>query len=280
METNRLYLGDNLEILKSEIDTESIDLCYIDPPYNSNRKYYYNGVVLFNDIWKDRKSYLEHLELRIVEIHRVLKSTGSFYLHCDPTASHYIKIMLDGIFGEKNFRNEIVWCYTQGGVAKDRFGEKHDIILWYGKSKNIFINMDAIKIPIKIRSEKTSGVFHKIDENGRKYYDKKVKTSSKTYRYYEDQGRIPTDWWDDIYKLTGTLANVNNGEVTGYPTQKPIALLERIIKASCPPDGVVLDAYAGCATTCVAAQKLKRQWVGIDINREAIRIGKSRLGIQ
>jgi len=299
---NKLYYGDNLDIMRKHITDESVDLCYIDPPFNSNKDYniIYDGstaqATAFTDVWskeppakeeeyimnhiEDGKyaelykvlkglkmlleknnpalySYLTNIGIRIVEIHRVLKDTGSFYLHCDPTASHYIKIMLDAVFGPKNFRNEIVWFYPSVSATKSGFPQKHDIILRYSKGDAVYFNGDAVR--------------EAYDEKTVSRYKNKVIFPGGYEAKINPKGRLPYDVW----KIP-MLRNVSK-ERTGYPTQKPLALLERIIKSSCPPDGIVLDAYAGCATTCVAAQKSNRQWVGIDITYLAINVIKERL---
>lgn len=305
-----LYYGDNLEVLRGHIKDESIDLCYIDPPFNSKRNYnqIYNNVgkedkaqaQAFIDTWEwdryaiqgleeieenetlrngqkpfteqSRKlilglkevlgegsllAYLISMTLRIVEIHRVLKPTGSFYLHCDPTASHYLKIIIDAIFCPQggDFVNEVAWCYGSGGASKHHFSKKHDVILLFRKSVNDFIfNVD------EVREEYSSPekVEHKI-------------INGKAYKRKHDLGRIPFDWWQ-IPILTNTAK-----ERLGYPTQKPEALLERIVKASSNEGDVVLDAYCGCGTTVAVAERLKRNWIGIDITYQSISLILKRL---
>lgn len=306
---NRLYYGDNLDVLCSKIASESVDLCYIDPPFNSKRNYFqiYNNIgtdggdkaqaQAFMDTWEwgdeaaaglayilnvnnlnngkftpqtvalmrglnevlghgDLFAYLVHMTLRIVEIHRVLKPTGSFYLHCDPTASHYLKLVCDGIFcgqgGE--YQNEIAWCYGSGGASKTHYSKKHDSIFFFTKSSTYVFNVD------EVREEYSSPekVEHKI-------------IKGKAYLRKHPLGRIPFDWWQ-IPILTNTAK-----ERLGYPTQKPEALLERIIAASSNEGDVVLDAYCGCGTTVAVAQRLKRHWVGIDITYQSISLILKRL---
>jgi site-specific DNA-methyltransferase (adenine-specific) len=219
------------------------------------------------------------MTLRINEIWRVLKPTGSFYLHCDPTASHYLKLVCDSIFcgggrgGE--YLNEIAWCYSHGGRSKKHFGKKHDIILFYAKSKTHLFNDTSIRINMK--SGKTSfGGKLEIDEDGREYRlvygSKNAKGETKYYKYYLDEGKIPEDWWTDINSIQASSA-----ERLGYPTQKPLALLERIVQASSNEGDVVLDAYCGCGTTVTASQKLNRQWIGIDITYQSISLILKRL---
>ena len=181
---------------------------------------------------------------------RVLKPTGSIYLHCDPTASHYLKLVMDAVFGPVNFRNEIIWCYTGPSAAKRDFPRKHDVILRYARGRSWVFNADAIRRPYKAEFTPARGL-----------HGQKVATDAHEDRH--KKGTIPTDWWAD-----GFLTNVSawKHERLGYPTQKPLALVERIIQASCPPEGIVLDPFCGCGTTVHAAEKLGRRWVGIDIS--------------
>lgn len=298
MSINTIYFGDNLDILRKYIKDESVDLIYLDPPFNSKKAYniIYNKDVqfkAFDDTWswsgdipktydellrcKNSKvietikafrsmlgennmmAYLTMMTPRLMELHRVINDTGSIYLHCDPTASHYLKIVMDNIFGVKNFRNEIVWCYAGGGRPKNAFARKHDIILFYSKSKNYKFIDDAVKI------DRTNDTWFEDDigkywlKEGKKYYLKHV-------------GKTPEDWWTDISPLHGPYK-----ENTGYPTQKPLALLERIIKVSSNKGDVVLDPFCGCATTMIASEKLGRKWIGIDITYQSVRLLKERL---
>jgi len=192
------------------------------------------------------------MTLRIAEIRRVLKPTGSFYLHCDPTSSHYLKLILDSIFCAKrkgDFINEIVWCYRTGGATKTRFSRKHDTIFFYTKSDNYTFNCEKERV----------------------YYDKPFfnpKVDSQG-RYYEDV--LPVDWWQ-----IPAVINVSK-ERLGYPTQKPEALLEKIIKASSNEGDIVLDAYCGCGTTIAVAERLNRNWLGIDITYQSISLILKRL---
>ncbi|MEN9848974.1 MAG: hypothetical protein RL368_1714 [Pseudomonadota bacterium] len=316
--TNRIYYGDNLDVLRRYIKDETVDLCYIDPPFNSKRNYNqiynnigkedtaqafidtwtwddnaniglaeiqsnYNGVFteqsidLITGLEKVLKkgallAYLVSMTLRIAEIHRVLKPTGSFYLHCDPTASHYLKLVIDAIFCSQggDYKNEIVWHYNTGGKGKTTFLRKHDVIFWYSKSKNYIFNRDLIAVP---RTVGTAHLRHGVDENGREYYeDFSPRKSGKQYRWYVDNGLTPMDVWLDIQAI-----NPAAKERLGYPTQKPESLLERIIQASSNEDDVILDAYCGCGTTVAVAQKLKRQWIGIDITFQSISLILKRL---
>lgn len=277
---NRLYLGDNLEVLRT-LPAGSIDLIYIDPPFFSGRNYNViwgdsNEVRTFEDIWEGGiNSYLIWLNARLWEMRRVLKKTGSIYVHCDWHASHYIKTEMDKIFGYENFRNEIVWCYSQGGRPNDRFANKHDLILHYGKSQKTIFNEDLIKIPYELLSEKSSTSFTKIDKYGRKYKEVYGSDRKKKYRYYEDEGKVPYDWWADIHQMTGRTA-ASGHEYIGYPTQKPETLLERIINASSDEGDVVADFFCGGGTTLAVAQKLKRRFIGCDSSRVAISVTLDR----
>ena len=283
-----IFCHDNLDILKG-INSNCVDLIYLDPPFNKNKKFTapigssaegaeFSDIFREEDIkdeWletikEDRDDiysflagikhygnkynfcYLAYMAIRLIECHRLLKETGSLYLHCDQTMCHYLKILLDCVFGEKSFRNEIVWHYDIGGRSKTEFAKKHDILLVYAKDKNKYKFYDKyIRIPYKtqVKGRKTPLI------------------SPEKYA----KGKIPTNVWTDI------PVNLMMKERTGYPTQKPIALLERIIKASSPKNGFVLDPFCGCATTCIAAEKLGRQWIGIDISIRAYDLVKIRL---
>ena len=192
-------------------------------------------------------------------MHRILKPTGSFYLHCDPTASHYLKIVLDRVFGKDNFRNEVVWCYTGPSSPKMRhFPRKHDVIFRYTKSKNWVFNPE--RKPYKDPNQKPRKVF----DTGGHFSDEYIEEMRK-------RGKRVEDWWSDI-----SIA-ARGKERTGYPTQKPKKLLERIIKASSNEGDVVFDPFCGCATTCVVAQELNRKWIGIDIEKKAAELVVIRL---
>lgn len=302
---NALFCGDNLEILRRQIGTASVDLGYIDPPFHSGR----NFGSAFQDRWRwDRQAaagyqavleapklgklmesletvagkgsllaYLVHTSLRIAEMERVLKRTGSLFVHCDPTASHYLKLILDAIFSAKGggFRNEIVWCYSHGGRSKKWFGRKHDIIFFYTKSAEY--HFDPSNVRVEMRSGKESfGGRLVTDPDGRKYRlvygTRNGKGETRYYKYYLDEGKVPEDWWADINSL-----QASSGERVGYPTQKPEALVERIIR-SCSREGdTVLDAYCGSGTTLVSAERSGRRWIGIDISRAAVELASERI---
>ena len=291
-----MWTGDNLPVLRG-LNSASVDLIYLDPPFNSNKTYSAPigskaAGAAFKDTWtlddvdlawhgeiaeqspavyavidaagvahgKGMKSYLIMMAVRLLEMHRVLKPTGSLYLHCDPTASHYLKLLLDAVFQPTLFVNEIAWCYNVGGKSKRHWARKHDTLLFYAKSKNWHFNGSAVGVS---RDTGTKSFGGKIgtDDQGRKYQDKRVKATGKYYRYYLDSPKIPEDWWVGINSIQSQAT-----ERVGYPTQKPLGLLDRIIKASSNQSDVVLDPFAGCATACVSAESLGRQWIGVDLS--------------
>jgi DNA modification methylase len=351
---NTLYYGDNLEILRKHIPDESVDLIYLDPPFNSNRDY---NVIFkeatgeeseaqlraFSDSWhwtpatqrtleelaecapsklvdlingfinvlghNDVTAYLVMMAIRLVELHRVLKPTGSLYLHCDPTASHYLKIVLDTIFGKMNFRNEIVWKRTTAHSDPSRWGRVHDTLFFYTKSENYTWN--SVFMPY---DEEYKARFRYTDPDGRRWadYDLTAKGLSGggytyTYKGVTSLWRVPLEtmkrldaegrlhftksggirlkrYLDELPGLTiqdviTDIPPINSQakERLGFPTQKPVALLERIIQASSNEGDLVLDPFCGCGTTIIAAQKLKRRWIGIDITHLAISLMKYRL---
>ena len=340
-EDKTLFVGDNLHVLRG-MNSETVDSIYLDPPFNSNRNYAAPigsraAGAAFKDAWtlsdidlvehqalkenrpglyavidtagtahsKGMKSYLIMMAVRLLELRRVLKDMGSLYLHCDPTASHYLKLTLDAIFGRSNFRNEVIWRRaTAKGLAKNRFASNHDVILSYGKTSKSTWNpqfeeydpeyvkkfyrhvepgtgrryaLDNIVNPNKDRPNleyEFLGV-HRVwrwtKERMQKAYDEGRIVQSKPggvprQKSYldEQQGRSVDDTWTNIKAVQAQAR-----ERVGYPTQKPLALLERIIQASTDPDDVVLDPFCGCATTLVAANRLERQWVGIDLSAKA-----------
>lgn len=304
---NKLYYGDNLDILRRYIKDESIDLIYLDPPFNSNATYNVlfgskDGtdaaaqIQAFDDTWhwdtvaaesfrevveqggdvsramqafrlllndSDMLAYLSMMAPRLVEMHRVLKPTGSIYLHCDPTASHYLKILMDAVFGANNFRNEIAWCYRKWSVSQSQFVRNHDIILFYSKSKENIFNVQYVPLSKgtmkRWKGKKQQAEF---DETGRRL---------ATNLDAESKGSPMPDWWEV------SIINPNAKERLGYPTQKPEELLERIIQASSKEGDLVLDPFCGCGTTVAVAQRLNRQWIGIDITHLAINLMKHRL---
>jgi len=263
---NTLYCGDNLDILRKYIKDESIDLIYIDPPFFSNRHYEVvwgdeAEIRSFEDRWEGGINvYIEWMRPRVEELYRVLKPTGSFYLHCDWHADAHLRIMMDEIFGNRNFRNEIVWHYSWGVHTSKRWNRKHDIILFYTKSDKWCFNASEVmgRREEEVLRRLASGV------PGATMAANKSKYSDKTKRLPHDVWDIPT-------------INAMAKERLGYPTQKPELLLERIIKASSNKGDLVLDAFCGCGTTLVVAQKFKRNWIGIDISPTAAKVMESRL---
>ena len=267
---NKLYHGDNLSIMR-EMPDASVDLIATDPPFNTGKDW---GA--FDDRWQGGlKGYLKFMEERAIEMHRLLKDTGSLYLHCDPTASHYLKVMLDGVFGIKQFRNEIVWKRRIGKCndAKRKFAIEHDYILFYTKSNQYSFN--TIYLPLSETHIKAK--YKHTDTNGRKYRlnpkdnYRKGKNKERTY-LDEAKGVVLNCIWIKDVQL-----GISTKERLGYPTQKPVALYERIIKASSNQNDIVLDPFAGSGTTLDASQALGRRWIGIDQQAEAINVIQSRL---
>ncbi|MBF2055998.1 MAG: restriction endonuclease [Cyanobacterium sp. T60_A2020_053] len=309
--TNQLFYGDNLDVLRRHIKDETVDLCYIDPPFNSKRNYnqIYNNIgkedraqaQAFIDTWtwddlanqglaeiKENYygkfteqvialicgleavlgkgslfAYLVNMTLRITEIHRVLKPTGSFYLHCDPTASHYLKLVLDAIFCSQggDFQNEIIWSYQRWTGATKHFQCMHDVILFYTKDKKEFV-FNIQYEPYSYKSKHKAKRISKAE---------KGKVIEQQYTDDTSRQKAMRDVWEISY------LNSQSRERLGYPTQKPEALLERIIKASSNEGDVILDAFCGCGTTIAVAQRLNRQWIGIDITYQSISLILKRL---
>jgi len=310
---NTLHYGDCLEVMRQWPDG-CVDLIYLDPPFNSNANYnilFGKGkvkrmdavnrdslaqLIAFEDMWEWSEktarrieeigkaaahpardavlslnafykngggmlTYLVYMADRIAEMRRLLKPTGSIYLHCDPVASHYLKMILDGVFGANNFQNEIVWAYRTGGASKTRFARKHDIIFLYGKGEPRTFNLPKEKAYTRSESRKAGAVNY----------------GGGTAEFYEDENGVYNlvnmrDVWDIPY------IGSTDKERLGYPTQKPLALLERIVSASSNAGDVVLDPFCGCGTTIEAAMNLNRQFIGIDISMYALNvIQKQRL---
>jgi DNA modification methylase len=257
---NRLFFGDNLHVMR-QLPTESIDLIYLDPPFFSGRQYNVifgdrNEVRSFSDIWEGGlDGYLVWLNARLLEMKRLLTSTGSLFVHLDWHAAHYVKVELDKIFGYDHFQNEIVWCYRGGGVSPKRFGRKHDVILWYTKGPTWHFVPQYTEY-----SESTRAV---TGRTGRRVNRTEIDL---------DRGAHMPDWWTDINSL-----QTWSPERIGYPTQKPVALVRRIIDAACPEGGVVADFFCGGGTSLVAAQTAGRPWIGADQSRVAVAITADRL---
>lgn len=299
-ENRTLFHGDNLEFLRG-MNSETVHLIATDPPFNKNRDFHATPDSLasgarFQDRWSwrddihddwlisiqrdyteawlvistakqvygdDMGAFLCWLGVRLLEMHRVLRGDGSLYLHIDHTAHAWVKALMDAIFGRENFRNEIVWAYTGPGSPKMRqFNRKHDTLLWYAKGAEWTFNRDDVRVPHKkaIGAGGTSAKWAQDDDDHAELAE----------RY--SSGKIPETWWTE-FSPVGRIKT----ERVGYPTQKPLALYERIIKASSHPDDIVLDPFAGCATTPVAAERLGRGWVAIDIWDGAFEVVKRRM---
>lgn len=351
---NTLFYGDNLPILREHIAEESVDLIYLDPPFNSNRSYNVlfrdeSGISseaqisAFDDTWhwgdaaeqayndlikanpgkvddmivslrqfigtNQMMAYLVMMAARLVELHRVLKPTGSLYLHCDPTASHYLKIIMDTVFGPMSFRNEIIWKRTTAHNDPNRWGRVHDVVLFY--SKTDIYTWNNVYLPY---SEVYKARYKHTDPDGRRWMDdnltaKGLSGGGYTYEYkgttslwrvplgtmerLDSEGRLyitrtggirQKRYIDEMPGLSfqdviGDIPPINSQaeERLGYPTQKPLALLERIIQASSNLGDIVLDPFCGCGTAIAAAEKLWRRWIGIDITHLAISLIKYRM---
>jgi DNA modification methylase len=274
LETGVIYCDDNLQRL-AQFPAECVDLIYLDPPFFSNRNYEViwgdeAEVRSFEDRWEGGiQVYIEWMRDRVIELYRILKPTGSIYLHCDWHASHYLKVMMDEVFGARQFRNEIIWAYSNSGRPSDRYAQKHDSIFWYGRGGGeTYFDNAAARIPYS--QEYIESHFRDVDDKGRRV--RRRLDAGKWRLYYPESGMIPNDVWTDIPSLNSVAK-----ERLGYPTQKPEALLERIIIGSTRPGDIVLDPFCGCGTTLVAAQKLGRRWIGIDISPTAVELEKRRL---
>ena len=357
---NQLFFGDNLEILQSgRIPIESVDLIYLDPPFNSSATYNVlfaektgeksaAQITAFEDTWhwgqeaagayddvmkhgprkladllqalrsflggNDMMAYLAMMAVRLVELHRVLKPTGSLYLHCDPTASHYLKLLLDAIFGHINFRNELIWKRTSAHSSAKRYGPVHDVIFFYTKSLKYkwypqFTRYDEEYLNqfyrfmekgrrfrlsdltgAGVRRGETGKVWRGVDvtKRGRHWMvppEELDKLDSKGRIFWPEKGVMPCykRYLDEMpgVSLQDVLSDiqpvVGKKERLGYPTQKPEALLERIILASSKEGDLVLDPFCGCGTTVTVAERLKRRWLGIDLTHLAITLIKERL---
>ncbi|MDR0520931.1 MAG: site-specific DNA-methyltransferase, partial [Planctomycetaceae bacterium] len=293
MSINKIILGDNLEILRT-VEDESVDLIYLDPPFFSNQNYEViwgdeGEIRSFQDRWAGGiEHYIAWLKERVYEMYRVLKKTGSFYLHCDWHASSYIQVeILDRIFGRRNCRNEIIWYYRRWTAGKT-FQRMHDTIFFYTKTKSFLFNKTFIEPTEgqKAKHEKGWDRNSVIIDGKRQaqllvYDQKKVNIAVK-------EGRINLSDYAKVHKLGDTCTtasdvweinylNSQSKERIGYPTQKPEALLERIIKASSNPGDIVLDPFVGGGTTVAVADKLGRNWIGIDQSVQAVKVTELRL---
>ena len=303
-----LFHGDNLTFLRG-MNSGTVHLIATDPPFNKAKDFHATPDSLsagakFTDRWawerdthpewidaiqddwpavwsvinaaevasgEDMAAFLCWLGVRILEMHRVLRDDGSIYLHIDHTAHAWVKALMDGIFWRENFRNEIVWGYTGPANTRRWFPRKHDTILFYAKSDQAVFNRDAVRVPYNeetiARRGRTEGSNSIISPSVETVSRRSTAQVNKRF----GEGKVPESWWTDIPALT------NQKERTGYPTQKPLALYDRIIRASSNPGDIVLDPFAGCATTPVAAERLGRQWVGMDIWDDAHQMVLDRL---
>lgn len=265
MEVNNIYLAENLEFLK-KVPTDFCDLIYIDPPFYSGVDY-----IEFSDLWHSLDEYLDFMKERVVEIYRVLKSSGSFYCHCDPNAVFDLKLLIDKIFGIKFFHREIIWNVGSVSGFKSQvkgWVRQHDTILYYTKSDDFTFN----KQYIPYKEEYVRKMFRYKDEDGRIY---RKRRGGKQY-LDEKPGNVLGDVWNDIYSFQ---TSTRSKEYLGYPTQKPEKLLERIILASSNEGDLVADFFCGSGTTLAVANKLNRRWIGVDNNLKAVELCKKRLKI-
>ena len=311
MDTNSLYYGDNLTVLRDHVPDESVDLVYLDPPFNSNASYNvlfreksgeespaqikaftdtwewtqesqrtYENEIMLNPATPDNvkemvkafhqfigsnamMAYLVMMTPRLVELRRVLKPTGAIYLHCDPTASHYLKVLMDAIFGKENFRNEVIWHYRKWPTGKFTFQRNHDIILFYSRSHHrdrVFNQLYMERARSTLKRFGKAKIVSGHDELGQRLPSQVEQEESQGVRQ------------DDVWEI-GRVPPIKQL----FPTQKPDALLERIVQASSNEGDVVLDPFCGCGTAVAAAQKLNRNWIGIDITHLAVALIKNRL---
>ena len=269
IEKNRIYKDDCYWVLR-EMPDESVDLIYLDPPFSKNQNKRCgikpktrNEKNLLEEVFKEGdEGYIKHwLAARIAECRRVLKPTGSIFLHLDPTLAPKAREMMDEVFGRQNFRNEIVWCYIMPANSKRKFPKKHDTILFYSKTKNYFFECPMKPYaPQGLSKTRQPGLVEDSD------------SGICAQKKYGAAGTAVTDWWVDIPMLGSTAK-----ERLGYPTQKPEKLLERIIKATTKEGNLVLDPFAGSGTTGAVAKKLGRNWIVIDASVEACAVMEERL---
>ena len=252
---------DNLELLLSQPD-ESVDLIYCDILYGTGRNF---GD--YQDLKPIRSEIESHYLPRLIEMKRVLKQNGSIYLQMDTRINHWIRCLMDDVFGYDNFVNEIIWCYNTGGKSKKWFSKKHDNILWYSKSGKYIFNYAAIS---EKRGLQKRNNLKKIIENGITYFV--CRANGKEYRYSENDNILLNDWWIDIAQM-----QQHHPDRTGYYSQKPKELIERIIKSGSNEGDVVADYYLGSGTTAVVCKELNRNFIGCDLNPKAIEITKARL---
>lgn len=289
-----IWTGDNLDIMRG-MNSASVDLIYLDPPFNSKANYAAPigseaAGAEFKDMWTlqdvdvewinlieakhpalhrillaalnaNQKSYLAYMAARLIEMYRILTPTGSIFLHCDWHMTHYLRLVMEAIFGE--YRNEIVWCYTGPGSPKMRqFNRKHDTIHWFSMSDKWTFNRDDVRLE---HHEKTTANY-KEGLFGSGHADTPLR-----------EGKVPETWWAEQKGNGLAMTSKQKNQYVGYPTQKPLALLERIISAASNEGEMVLDPFCGCATACIAAEGLHREWAGIDISPKAAELVRIRM---
>lgn len=257
----QLYLGDNLEVMRALPDG-AFSLLYADPPFFTGRTLRGKEGLSFVDAWPSLEAYLDWLRPRLQEHYRLLHANGSLYLHLDWRVVHYAKVELDRIFGWDNFRNEIIWKYQMAGRSPRHFPRKHDTILFYTKGEDYFFDTDAAREPYTPHArdprQQRYGGRMGVDEDGRAYVEKLGTGGKRRYRYYLDRGKLIGDVWEL------ELIHPSARERTGYPTQKPEALLDRIVRASCPPGERCGDFFLGSGTSLIAAHRAGRAFSGAD----------------
>lgn len=264
---DRLVQADNLAVMAALPD-RSVDLVYIDPPFGTGAPRRGRAGAGYRDQTGDPELFVEWLAPRLAECRRLLAEHGSLFVHLDYRAAHYVKVALDRLFGRARLVNEIVWCYSVGGKSQRSFGRKHDTILWYARTADHAFFPDAVRIARKPASHMR--VVRGSD--GGIVQEKTDRRTGRVYRYPVAAGKVPEDWWTDIETL-----NRGDRERTGWPTQKPERLLERIVAAAAGPGSLVADWFAGSGTTAVVAQRLGRRFIAVDCEREAVRLAGRRL---
>jgi DNA modification methylase len=264
---DRLIHADNLSVM-ADLPDRSVDLIYMDPPFATGTVRRGRAGAEFGDLEGDPEVFAAWLLPRLVESRRLLDESGSLFVHLDYRSVHYVKVALDRLFGRARLVNEIVWCYSVGGKGRRSFGRKHDTILWYSRSADYTFHPDAVRVARKPASHMR--VVRGPD--GEPVQEKTDRRTGRVYRYPVAAGKVPEDWWVDIETL-----NRGDEERTGWPTQKPERLLERIVAAASSPDDLVADWFAGSGTTAVVAQRLGRRFAAVDRELEAILVARRRL---
>ncbi len=266
LEPDRLVCADNSAVLAGVAD-RSVDLIYVDPPFGTGALRRGRGAA-FRDVEGDPESFVDWLTPCLVGSRRVLAETGSLFVHLDYRTVHHVKVALDRIFGGARLVNEIVWCYSVGGKSRRSFGRKHDTILWYARGRDHAFFPEAVRVARKPRSHMRAV----RGPDGALVQEKTDRRTGKVYRYPVAAGKVPEDWWTDIETL-----NRGDRERTGWPTQKPERLLERIVRAASAPGARVADWFAGSGTTAVVAQRLGRRFVAVDRERLAFELAAARI---